>query len=937
MARSGRYEGCRGQCQLARRVRPAASPAPRGRRLLVGGLLPLLSLLLPGLPRLAQGDQLLLPDGPGCLELKGELELLPDPEGRLDLQAVMGEAAGEFRPAASAVLHEKAREHPHWVRLTLVAPSSAAADATWHLEVPARFRSLEVYLPQPSGGGWQQRRYGFWDSDGLDRHVSVPLPRLAARQPTTILLHLQWAWFVQAPLRICSVDRTLALGQQRSLFYGISLGVLLLAALFNLFLALQLRERTSLWLALFELAAALSILSTTGLGDPLVRWLTPRQLGQLLTAIDAGIILAATSFTRDFLPLRSQMPRTDRLLKAYMLAGASLVVLQLLLPSRVAHLLFILLALLAPLALLVPGVICWRRGFARAPVYLAAWGAVVVVGTASVLPGLELELKVQLLLAGYGINALLLLLATVGRLRTLQRSSEELSRALAESELKHRTIFENAQVGLFRLRSSDGRMLEANSTMARLFGYDGRQEYLDTFSMKEAWVEPAEREELYQRLAANGGIVDKQEARFRRKDGSIGWYRFSARYFPERDYMEGVGLEITEERRAREEIQRSELRFRALAESTRAMIVIYDPAERRIRYANPAARETTGYTAEELAGRRPQELIHPDDLPLLEPMGQAMRQGGAGAVEPVLLRYRTRTGETRWVELAGAPIELEGGTAWLATAFDVTTRRAAEQQMMRADKMAALGMIIAGVAHEINNPNNFIYFNLPILRQYLDGLRPLVERGTADLPEATVLGMPCQELWADMERLLDDMEHGSARITSIVSELKHYVRGDEAAEERKPESVQAVVDHVMTLVGKQVRKMVRRFDVQVEPGLPPVKMNAGKIEQALINIVINAGQAADKDDSCIRLAARRKAGRPDRVELVVEDNGCGMPPDVLARIFDPFYTTKGRDAGTGLGLGIAERIVEEHGGRITVTSTPREGSCFTIELPGESG
>jgi signal transduction histidine kinase len=136
----------------------------------------------------------------------------------------------------------------------------------------------------------------------------------------------------------------------------------------------------------------------------------------------------------------------------------------------------------------------------------------------------------------------------------------------------------------------------------------------------------------------------------------------------------------------------------------------------------------------------------------------------------------------------------------------------------------------------------------------------------------------------------------------------------------------------MALVGKQVRKMVQRFDVDVAAELPQVRMNAGKIEQVLINLVINAGQAADKESSWVKLTAR-SVDAGGAVEIRVEDNGAGIPAESLERIFEPFFTSKGRDAGTGLGLSIAQQIVEEHGGRIDVTSEPGRGTCFTVRLP----
>lgn len=281
-------------------------------------------------------------------------------------------------------------------------------------------------------------------------------------------------------------------------------------------------------------------------------------------------------------------------------------------------------------------------------------------------------------------------------------------------------------------------------------------------------------------------------------------------------------------------------------------------------------------------------------------------------------------------------ISLIPGTKERVGSFlDLTDLKRAQRQMVRADKMAALGQIVAGVAHEINNPNNFIHFNLPILRRYIDAMRPLLERELDKEPDLELLNMRYEAFIEDLFKLIDNMEHGSARITAIVSDLKSYIRSGEDLE-MKSGSIAKVIDQVMALVGKQVKKMVKKVDVEVADDLPPVKMNTGKMEQVLINLLINAGQAADKEDAWVKLTARLVSageGEEDAVEIAIEDNGAGIPTESLEQIFEPFYTTKGRETGTGLGLAISQQIVDEHGGSLSVTSELGAGSTFTVRLP----
>lgn len=504
---------------------------------------------------------------------------------------------------------------------------------------------------------------------------------------------------------------------------------------------------------------------------------------------------------------------------------------------------------------------------------------------------------------------------------------EQAGAALRESEAKYRAIFENAQVALFRI-DRDGRVVEANSVMAEMFGYETREDYIQSYSMTTGWLDPADQQRMFEQFGANDGVLDRFEARFKRKDGSAFWARFSARLFPEKGYMEGVGQDITEEKSWLQELAESESRYRTIFETTGHAMVIFDD-DGRIQLANREFEKLTGYDLSE----RPLTWMELFTGKTLERM---LRYHEQRAKDPgaVPRSYEATLVDRHGHEHEGhVVIDMIPGTRQRVAGFlDLTARKRAEQEMLRADKMAALGQIIAGVAHEINNPNNFIYFNLPILKRYIEAMRPMLDHHAEEDPGLKVLNMPYEVFLEDVSKLVENMQHGSERITSIVSELKNYIRGHEM-EERRPEQLGTVVDHVMVLVGKQVQKMVKRFEVEVAPGLPPAMVNAGKIEQVLINLIINAGQAADKQDSWVRLEARESTGEPGWLEVVVEDNGAGIPADVIEHVFDPFFTTKGRDAGTGLGLSISHRIIEEHGGSISVESTAGEGCRFVIRLP----
>lgn len=391
-----------------------------------------------------------------------------------------------------------------------------------------------------------------------------------------------------------------------------------------------------------------------------------------------------------------------------------------------------------------------------------------------------------------------------------------------------------------------------------------------------------------------------------------------------------TSFDISEQKRTQAALQESEERYRTIFETTGTGMIIFDD-EAMVLLANEEWARLVGYPLEDIQGKmRVMDFIAREKLAEIEENHRKRSMDPESVPRTYETLLQDKSGK---VHVGIATIAMIPGTRMRVASFqDLSELKRAQKQMYQADKMAALGQIIAGVAHEINNPNNFIYFNLPILRRYLDAVKILLDEHVDDAAELKILGMVYEAFWEDTYKLLENMEHGSSRITSIVADLKNYVRSDEDAD-MKPESLKPVVDRVMTLVGKQVRKMVKHFDVETDDQLPEIIMNAGKIEQVLINLLINAGQAADKPDSFVNLKIHAVGSH---VKIEVSDNGTGIPDDYLEQIFEPFFTSKGRDAGTGLGLSISHKIVEDHGGTISVETEPGKGSRFTVLLPTDS-
>jgi len=265
---------------------------------------------------------------------------------------------------------------------------------------------------------------------------------------------------------------------------------------------------------------------------------------------------------------------------------------------------------------------------------------------------------------------------------------------------------------------------------------------------------------------------------------------------------------------------------------------------------------------------------------------------------------------------------------------DVTEQKLLQQQIVQSEKMATLGVLATSIAHEINNPNAFISFNLPILREYLEEVLPILDAYAETHPDLEIARMPYREFRRDVFNLLENMGHGAERIRTFVAGLKDFAL---MKEPRPGEwvNVSEVVERVLSICRAQIKSAVKTLTADIPPDLPPVWADAHSLEQILINLLVNAAQAANKEDSRIELRARVTDCWLERLVIEVSDNGCGIDEQIRQRIFDPFFTTKPRPEGTGLGLYVVHTLVGALQGRIEVESAPGEGSTFRVSLPDQ--
>ncbi len=266
--------------------------------------------------------------------------------------------------------------------------------------------------------------------------------------------------------------------------------------------------------------------------------------------------------------------------------------------------------------------------------------------------------------------------------------------------------------------------------------------------------------------------------------------------------------------------------------------------------------------------------------------------------------------------------------------FNVTSQKQMERKLIQNEKLAAIGFLVSGVAHEINNPNNFITFNLPILRDYLAVMTPIIDRYAQEHPDFEPFGMTYPAFIQDLTKLLENIEHGSQRINATVTNLREFSRKKEKTT-IIPVDVREVIEKAMSISQGKMRTMVKDLRVNVPEEMPKIDADPEVLEHILINLLINAAQASDKEDSWVAVNVIPGDRWESRAVIEVQDNGCGMKKSVMAKIFDPFYTSKGKGEGTGLGLSLCQNLASSLGGRIEVESEFGKGSTFRLVLHGE--
>ena len=388
---------------------------------------------------------------------------------------------------------------------------------------------------------------------------------------------------------------------------------------------------------------------------------------------------------------------------------------------------------------------------------------------------------------------------------------------------------------------------------------------------------------------------------------------------------------------ARRSAKESEGRFQAIFETVTDAMALVDPDTRRLTLVNRAFCEMLGVSAEEAICLSIGDFYPPSVLPrVLEAFARAMRGEDCAATDVVTLRSN---GSVLYTDLGGSPIDLGGRRYLLASIRDVTERRAMRASLAQADRLSTMGMLAAGVAHEINNPLASVLFNVESLASELPAIIAEDKRSRAEGmarpgPSLVSLGTPATALDVrEVGTRLGEALEGIRRIREITHRLDTFSRVEQG--DPVPVDVSEALDHAVGMIHNQARFRARF--VKDYGRTPAVRAVQGKLAQVFLNLLANAVHAIDEGDPAANEICVHSWARDGQVFVEIGDTGRGIPLEIRDRVFEPFFTTQPVGEGSGLGLAICKSLVTSFGGQITFESECGKGTRFLVALPACEG
>lgn len=395
----------------------------------------------------------------------------------------------------------------------------------------------------------------------------------------------------------------------------------------------------------------------------------------------------------------------------------------------------------------------------------------------------------------------------------------------------------------------------------------------------------------------------------------------------------------SESRLAEQQLRDSENKFRKLTSSAQDAIIMMDN-NGNVAYWNKSAERMFGYKDHQAMGQPVHELLSLIRIenPASSASDKELHSKFKRPSDILELLAKRMDGSDIPIELSlsATQIKKQWHAIWIVR--DISERKQSEKeaelrrhQLVQADKMRSLGLLVSGVAHEINNPNSIAMLNAPMLTRAWQDVSPILDEYYKENGEFIVAGLDYSEMRHQIPQLFSELIDSGKRIKNIVKDLKDYARKDKptAAE---PLDINNIIETAIRLTHNLVNKSTSAFHVELCPHCPELSGNKQRLEQVIINLIQNSCEALTDSHQAITVKSSFD-NATSTIVISVHDEGAGMPEETLAQLTDPFFTTKRNSGGTGLGLSVSAGIIKEHGGTLVFQSSPGSGTKAEVRLP----
>jgi PAS domain S-box-containing protein len=579
-----------------------------------------------------------------------------------------------------------------------------------------------------------------------------------------------------------------------------------------------------------------------------------------------------------------------------------------------------------------------------------------------------------------------------GQLQTEIAERQEAEKELTESESRFQKLAANLPGMIYQclLRSDNSVSFPyVSPACLEMFELESKAIQQDSDLLIDL-IHPDDRQNYYESVAISAKDMQPWlwEGRLVMPSAKIKWFQVNARPEAKENgdiLWDGITIDITDRKQAEAALQESQQFIQKIADASPGILYLYDLEEQRNVYTNSSAGNFLGYTFDDILSMKSNfspQLINPEDL--IKIVEHHAKFTGIKDGEIVEIEYRIMAANGQWFWLQSRDTIFSRNAdgqpkAIIGFAQDITTRkealealrqsdarereraqqleaalrslRSTQTQLVQTEKMSSLGQLVAGIAHEINNPVNFIHGNIKYLNDYTKQLLDLVHLYAQECPEPNPIivdkieEMDLDFLAKDLTKIVGSMQVGTERIRQIVLSLRNFSRLDES--EMKPVDIHAGIESTLLILQHRLKglngwpaiNVINHFSE-----MPLVECYASQLNQVFMNIIANGIDAIEERYQ--KLSVPEAEANPGRIVIAtkvmdekmvaveISDNGTGMPQTVIDRIFNPFYTTKAVGKGTGLGMSISHSIVvEKHKGKIECISELGRGTTFRIQIP----